>query len=790
MSRNSIKVCVRTRPTQYFAQDNIFIDTEHNTIQITTGEKAEPGAILNNRQNSFKFRFDHVFHNASQSDVYDLFARDIVQSVVDGLNGCIMTYGQTGSGKTFTMMGDTQNYEHRGAAARSLSQIFNEVNSRVEFEYRVTCTYMEIYNERIYDLLCDLSSPDQNRDYTIVEEAGGRGTFVRGLTEIEVRNENESLNLLFSGELARTTAQHKLNRKSNRSHSLFTIYLEQRQRSGVSEKVVHSKLHLVDLAGSERLKKTLDTPESSNAKHDEQTRKESMCINQSLTYLEQCVVALARRGHTHVPYRQSKLTNILKDALGANCNTLMIACMWGESAHLEETTSTLRLAARMMRVQNETTMVETVDSTALIKKQTKLINALKQELLMHDALVERTGVNYEPYTPEQQSAISQMLNRYIDAKEADEEDLLKIDSYRQMLEVCKQFKKIVLTARSEIVAVRNEVATISTRPNTSNGAFAQGNNDYSADSKIAEEYDPKAPTVGERDKTRTGFGLGVASADARPSTGIDGIPRVADAKGTSGASSFLGRKPNSPQGKNKSVEFSSSSLRSGVDGGNSVHMEGQNALFDSFVRNNVEGKRLFNEFAQAKGNLKEIKFRIRELTSAVNEAKTNIDLCQHDIELRKQSRIEILRKSGLKASETEDIVDEDEFRLMKELREAKRTYKNGFEQLSKYKSTLATYQAQVENCKGELNIGFAQWNNASDMDASNGFGSTQFEATNAGDGEDQLDDQEAFDRLEVQRVLSNDPDSLAFFNAQKTRRANITQNSTNIRQMQKNKRFG
>lgn len=105
---NSVKVCIRTRPTQYFAQNNIFIDEEHNTIQINTslGETQTPG-LLNNKQSSFKFKFDHVFHNASQSTVFDLYARDTVQGVVDGINGAIMSYGQTGSGKTFTMVSFT-----------------------------------------------------------------------------------------------------------------------------------------------------------------------------------------------------------------------------------------------------------------------------------------------------------------------------------------------------------------------------------------------------------------------------------------------------------------------------------------------------------------------------------------------------------------------------------------------------------------------------------------------------------------------------------------------------------
>merc|ERR1719487_175710 len=110
----------------------------------------------------------------------------------------------------------------------------------------------------------------------------------------------------------------------------------------------------------------------SGAPLDETLKKESMYINQSLTYLEQCVVALAKKGSgAHVPYRQTKLTNVLKDSLGGNCNTLMFACIWGESAHLEETISTLRLASRMMRVQNSSATTEVTDPVKMVKKQEK-----------------------------------------------------------------------------------------------------------------------------------------------------------------------------------------------------------------------------------------------------------------------------------------------------------------------------------------------------------------------------------------------------------------------------------
>ena len=104
MTRNSVKVCIRTRPTHHFAQENIDLQEIDNTIQITNKHEQDFGGLQNNKQNSFKFKFDHIFHNAPQAAVYDLYARDTVQGVVDGINGAIMSYGQTGSGKTFTMV--------------------------------------------------------------------------------------------------------------------------------------------------------------------------------------------------------------------------------------------------------------------------------------------------------------------------------------------------------------------------------------------------------------------------------------------------------------------------------------------------------------------------------------------------------------------------------------------------------------------------------------------------------------------------------------------------------------
>lgn len=143
-----------------------------------------------------------------------------------------------------------------------------------------------------------------------------------------VYNNDRFSKLLFQGETNRIIAQHALNKRSSRSHCVFTIYIESHSRVESNTKYVTSKLNFVDLAGSERLGKTLSFGE---------TQVEAMYINKSLTFLEQAVIALADRRRDHVPFRQSKLTHVLKDSIGGKCNTLLIANIWGEAVHIEET---------------------------------------------------------------------------------------------------------------------------------------------------------------------------------------------------------------------------------------------------------------------------------------------------------------------------------------------------------------------------------------------------------------------------------------------------------------------
>ena len=132
MVKASIKVCIRTRPTQDFAQDKLFIDTDHNTIQVQSAGEND-GGLLNNKQSNFKFRFDQVFHNASQSQVYDLKARSTVLSVIEGINSAILTYGQTGSGKTFTMVCENINvYQNNTFNISFITAYQNKTFNKIE----------------------------------------------------------------------------------------------------------------------------------------------------------------------------------------------------------------------------------------------------------------------------------------------------------------------------------------------------------------------------------------------------------------------------------------------------------------------------------------------------------------------------------------------------------------------------------------------------------------------------------------------------------------------------------
>ena len=436
-SENTVKVIIRTRPTQHFATNNIRINLNDDTISVFIPRNQKEG-LINNQKEQWSFHFDKILHNVPQEEVFEYTMNDIIKSSVLGYNGTIFAYGQTGSGKTFTISGAPSNFAYRGIVPRSISRLFNEISTKPEYDFNIQISYLEIYNEIMFDLLPEDGKFIGERANIEFQEDNKGNVSVKGLSKHKVTNEEECFNLLFEGESNRTISEHKLNQGSSRSHCLFMIQLEMKSKIESTEKIMVSKLNFVDLAGSERVKKT----GSSGI-----TLKEATYINRSLTFLEQVVVALTERkgrANDHVPYRQSKLTHILKDSIGGNCKTVMVANIWPEEQFLQETLSTLNFAQRMGGVVNVASVNIQLDINAQIKKMTKEIKELKQELAMHNTLANRGRINYDPYSPNEQKIQMEAAKKFL----VGQSEELEFDSVRQAKELFYQIRHIYQKVKS------------------------------------------------------------------------------------------------------------------------------------------------------------------------------------------------------------------------------------------------------------------------------------------------------------------------------------------------------
>ncbi|XP_010117886.1 PREDICTED: kinesin-like protein KIF9, partial [Chlamydotis macqueenii] len=437
---------VRVKPTADFAQDMIKLGPDNKSIDIYIPKDARKG-VVNNKQTDWSFRLDGVLHNTSQDLTYEAVAQELVSEALIGYNGTIMCYGQTGAGKTYTMTGATAEYKHRGIIPRAIQQVFKATAHSVDPFVTIRISYLEIYNETLFDLLSTVPG-DGTGDVQLAVVDCPLGVYVKGLSIHTISHEEDALNLFFEGETNRVIAEHTLNKNSSRSHCIFTIYIESHFGVFSDVKCVNSKINLIDLAGSERLSKTGS---------EGQVLKEATYINKSLLFLEQIIIALADPKRDHIPFRQSKLTHVLKDSLGGNCNTVLVANICGEAAHIEETLSSLRFASRMKWVTTEPVINETYDQEATVKALEKEIILLKQELAMHDALADRSLVTYDPLTDIQIAEIKSQVRRYLKGA-IDEIDIVNI---RQIQEVFKQFKQIVSQQEHKVEArLRRKYALI------------------------------------------------------------------------------------------------------------------------------------------------------------------------------------------------------------------------------------------------------------------------------------------------------------------------------------------
>lgn len=338
-SDESIKVLVRIRPLP--RNDDGHEDqrclTAASSTELLLDCKPEPRA----------YTFDHIADEyATQESIFGTIGKTIAESCVQGYNGTIFAYGQTGSGKSYTMNNDSADKASRGLIPRIFDHLFQLTQREQQrrgdrIKFSCTVSYLEIYNEHIFDLL-DASSPNLQ-----IREDNVMGVHVQDLTHHEVKTSMEALEVLKAGNLNRRVAETSMNRESSRSHAVLTVTIKSMEETGQITNTKCSRLHLIDLAGSERQKDT---------KAEGQRLKEAGNINKSLSALSNVIMALVDVAHgknRHVSYRNSKLTFLLRDSLGGNSKTCIIANVHGSARCFGETLSTLQFAQRAKMIKNK-----------------------------------------------------------------------------------------------------------------------------------------------------------------------------------------------------------------------------------------------------------------------------------------------------------------------------------------------------------------------------------------------------------------------------------------------------
>uniref|UniRef100_H2LZU6 Kinesin family member 7 n=1 Tax=Oryzias latipes TaxID=8090 RepID=H2LZU6_ORYLA len=300
------------------------------------------------------FVCDFLFEEtACQEDVYSASVQPLIDAFFQGFNATVFAYGQTGSGKTYTIgEANISKDEEQGIIPRAVADVFKLLDENDLTDFSVRVSYLEIYKEEFKDLL---EIETASKDILIREDKGN--IVLCGVKECEVEALDEVLSFLESGNTARHTGATQMNPNSSRSHTIFTLYLDQRRGSSrpngttasSGPQMLSSKFHFVDLAGSERILRTGNTGER---------LKESIQINSGLLALGNVIGALGdpKRKGSHIPYRDSKITRILKDSLGGNSNTLMIACISPSSSDFDESLNTLNYAMRARNIQNRVTV--------------------------------------------------------------------------------------------------------------------------------------------------------------------------------------------------------------------------------------------------------------------------------------------------------------------------------------------------------------------------------------------------------------------------------------------------
>ncbi|CAI5776599.1 KIF14 isoform X1 [Podarcis lilfordi] len=371
IENSKVTVAVRIRPFSVR-------DKNEETLQVVSMTGQETVVHHPNTKQIYSFTFDFSFwsfdkcHNfASQEMVYQSLAVPLLERAFEGYNTCLFAYGQTGSGKSYTMMGFDD--DERGIIPRFCEDLFTQIAEKEmqQTDFHLEMSYFEVYNEKIHDLLVYKAENGQKKQPLRVREHPIFGPYVEDLTVNVVGSYLDIQNWLQLGNKHRATAATGMNDKSSRSHSVFTLVMTQTKTDIVEkeerEHRIISRVNLVDLAGSERC---------STAQTSGERLKEGVSINKSLLTLGKVISALSEQNQSRkkvfIPYRESVLTWLLKESLGGNSKTAMIATISPAASNIEETLSTLRYAKQACFIINIAKVNEDINA--------KLIRELKAEI--------------------------------------------------------------------------------------------------------------------------------------------------------------------------------------------------------------------------------------------------------------------------------------------------------------------------------------------------------------------------------------------------------------------------
>ncbi|KAJ5439275.1 Kinesin-like protein 6 [Penicillium daleae] len=347
----------------------VFDPPEDNPVQKFSRSVVPNGKRVKDQT----FAFDRIFdQNASQGEVYESTTRGLLDNVLDGYNATVFAYGATGCGKTHTITGTAQ---QPGIIFLTMQELFERIDERSgEKSTEISLSYLEIYNETIRDLLVS-GNP---KGGLMLREDVNQSVSVAGLSSHHPQNVEQVMDMIVRGNESRTMSPTEANATSSRSHAVLQINIAQKDRNaGQNEPHTMATLSIIDLAGSER---------ASATKNRGDRLFEGANINKSLLALGSCINALCDpRKRNHIPYRNSKLTRLLKFALGGNCKTVMIVCVSPSSQHFDETQNTLRYANRAKNIQTKVTRNvfnvnrHVKDFLVKIDEQMNLINELKTQ---------------------------------------------------------------------------------------------------------------------------------------------------------------------------------------------------------------------------------------------------------------------------------------------------------------------------------------------------------------------------------------------------------------------------